>query len=419
MMATGSNRMCLGKILALVVAACAGTLMIASCSRGSDEIPELSARSSYVNIFEQFDQAEAKTDPIERCMSYPTPQHLPWPQTLVSALCADLFTPVMQAGDIKQMIDGKDWKALHDRYSGYLERHYSGADPEKLLYRAFPKNSWKSDDEADRYTRKWVSARPDDPFANTARGSVLVSAAWMARGNGYYREIPEANRRKMYKLALQASVHLRKAIILEPRLLPAYSELIDAYLLGGKSEWIAPAAQAAIRQSPDTYYVREPAAEYVRKKWGGSPSDMDALIKNAEQHLKQNPRLGMIRSVRELERGDMAIDRKEYKSAMASYRKALTSGPDHEALVMAAFVAPKLGYKAEKIVYLTQDIRFSRDPRDSLMQRAAMWESDNDFERALRDYATAKKYYPIDAEIDKRIAEAKVREQAMRKPKGP
>jgi hypothetical protein len=86
---------------------------------------------------------------------------------------------------------------------------------------------------------------------------------------------------------------------------------------------------------------------------------------------------------------------------------------------MAAFVAPKLGYKAEKIVYLTQDIRFSRDPRDSLMQRAAMWESDNDFKRALRDYAAAKEYYPIDAEIDKRIAEAKAREQAMRKPKGP
>lgn len=321
----------------------------------------------------------------------------------------------MQASDIKPMIDRKDWKALHDRYIGYLERHYTGSDPEELLYRSFPKSSWESNEEADRYTRKWVSARPDDPFANTARGSVLVSAAWRARGNGYYKEIPEASRRKMYKLALQATVHLRKAISVEPRLLPAYYQLIDAYMLGGKPEWIATAAQAAIRQSPDTYYIRELAAEYVQRKWGGSPSDMDALIDNAEHHLKRNPRLAMIRIVRERERGSLEIDRKEYKSALASYREALAFGPDHEALVDAAFVAPQLGYKVEKILYLTQDIRFSRDPRDSLMQRAAMWESDNDFKRAFRDYATAKQYYPADSEIDKRIAEAKVREKAMRK----
>lgn len=387
--------------------------LLVGCNRPSDPIPELSSRPLYSKIFEQIDQAEAINEPVERCMSYPSPPHLPWPEKLISALCADLHTPVMQASDIKSLIDRRDWEALNDRYSGYLERHYTGADPEKLIYRAFPERSWKSDEEADKYTRKWVAAAPDDPFANTARGAVLVSAAWHARGNGYFREIPEARKRLMYKRALEATVHLRKAITVEPRLMPAYYHLIDAYMLGGKQEWIATALQAAIRKSPDTYYVRYQAAEYQKEKWGGRAQDMDALIDDAENHIKQNPRLAMIRIGREISLGDHDADQKKYKSALAHYRKALASGPQNEALVSAAYVAPKLGYHAERLIYLTHDIRFSKDSRNSLMQRAAIWESDGDFKRAMRDYLAAKKLYPLDPEIDKRITAAKGREKLV------
>lgn len=383
--------------------------LIAGCKRPSDPIPELSSRPLYSRIFEQIDLAEAKTDPIEQCMSYPSPPHLPWPKQLISALCADLHTPVIQASDIKPLIDRGDWKALNSRYSGYLERHHSGADPERLLYRVFPERSWKSDEEADRYTRKWVAAAPDDPFANTARGAVLVSAAWHARGGGYFREIPEARRRLMYKRALEATVHLRNAISAEPRLMPAYSHLIDAYMLGGKQEWIPVALQAANRASPNNYYIRDQAAEYLKAKWGGREQDMDALIDNAEARIKQNPRLAMIRIDREESLGDFESDAKKYKSALAHYRKALASGPHNDTLVSAAFVAPKLGYHVERLIYLTHDIRFSKDSRDSLMQRAAIWESDGDFTRALRDYRAAKKLYPLDAEIEKRIAAAEKR----------
>ncbi len=383
--------------------------LLAGCKRPSDPIPELSSRPLYSKIFEQIDRAEAKTDPVERCLSFPSPPHLHWPEQLIRVLCADLFTPVMQADDIKVLIDRGDWKALHDRYSGYLERHYSGADPEKLLYRAFPERSWKSAQEADRYTRKWVAAAPNDPFANTARGAVLVSAAWRARGSGFYSAIPDSQKRQTYKLALEATLHLRKAIAAEPKLLPAYYHLIDAYVLGGKPEWVPVAMQAAIQQSPDTYYIRNGAVEYLQQKWGGRLRDMDALIDDSKRILKRNPRLAMIRINRSREPGDQESDRKKYKLALAYYREALAFGPDHAALVNAAFVAPKLGYHVEQLIYLTQDIRFSKDPRDSLMGRALIWESDGDFKRAMRDYDAAKKLYPLDAEIDKRISAAEKR----------
>jgi tetratricopeptide (TPR) repeat protein len=386
---------------------------LVGCKPPSAPIPELSSRPLYSKIFVEIDQAEAITDPIERCLSYPSPPHLQWPEQLIKVLCADLFTPVMQAPEIKAMIDRKDWKGLHDHYSGYLERHYSGADPEKLLYRAFPLRSWNSPQEADKYTRKWVAAAPNDPFANTARGAVLVSAAWSARGGGFFRDIPDSHKRQMYKLALEATRHLRKAVVAEPKLLPAYSHLIDAYVLGGKQEWVPTALQAAIRQSPDTFYVRDEAVEYLQQKWGGHPRDMDALIDGSERYIKRNPRLAMIGANRLREPGDQESDRKKYKLALAYYREALALGPDHAALVNAAFVAPKLGYHVEELVYLTQDIRFSKDSRDSLMQRALIWESDGDFKRAMRDYQAAKKLYPLDSEIDKRISAARKREKEL------
>lgn len=389
-------------------------LLMSGCTRGAGEIPELSKRSSYTKIFQQIDQAEAKTDPVERCRSYPSPPHLAWPKSLTDALCADLHTPVQQAADIKPLIDRGDWKVLHDRYAGYLERHYSGADPEKALYRAFPASSWKNTKEADQYTRRWVAARPDDPYANTARGVFLMRSAWGARGSAYIKDVPEASRRQMYKFAVEATVHLRKAIKAEPRLMPAYYHLIDAYTLGGKSEWVPAALRAAIRQSPDTYYVRSLAATYLQRKWGGTPQAMDALIDDAKQHVSRNPRLAMIAVDRDRELGDLATDRKEYKSAMARYRRALAYGPDNGVLMNAAFVAPKLGYHVERVVYLTHDIRFNKSPRDSLLQRGTMWESDGDFTRAMRDYQSAKKLYPADAEIDKRIATAKENEKLVR-----
>lgn len=397
----------------IIVGTTLAALLISGCKRGSGEIPELSKRSSYSKIFQQYDRAEAKSDPLERCLSYPSPPHLQWPQSLTDALCADLHTPVMQAADIKPLIDRGDWKTLHDRYAGYLERHYSGADPEKLLYRVFPESSWKNRKEADSYTRKWVAAQPDDPFANTARGTFLMSAAWDARGTGYFKEVPDAKKREMYRHALEATVHLRKAIAAEPKLMPAYRQLIDAYALGGKSEWIPTAVRAATRQSPGTYYVRSMAANYLQRKWGGSEKDMNALVADAERHVKRNPRLAMVRIDSERELGDAASNNEKYRSALAQYRRALAHGPDNTALQYAAFVAPKLGYHAERIVYLTQDIRFSKDGRDSLMKRGAVWESDGDFRRAMNDYRAAKKLYPQDPEIDERIAAAKEREKKI------
>jgi tetratricopeptide (TPR) repeat protein len=399
--------------LAMLIAVIFIALPIAGCHRGGGEIPELSKRSSYSKIFDQIDLAEAKTDPVERCQSYPSPPPLLWSDQLTRVYCADIFAPVMQASDIKPLIDRGDWNALDKRYSEYLDRHYSGIDPEKLLYRAFPRTSWKNSNEADIYTRKWVSAKPDNAFANTARGAVLITAAWKERGSDYANKIPVERKRRMYKLAVEATEHLRKAIATEPKLLPAYYHLIDAYMLGGRSDWIPAAMQAALDQSPDSYYIREQVIEYMQRKWGGSRQGMDALIENAEHHIKKNPRLAMIRSYRDMELGDLALGKNDYKRALAHYREALSHGPNTNALYNAAYVAPKLGYYAEKIIYLTEDIRFDRAPYDSLLRRGAMWEFDSDFKRAIRDYESAKQLDPTNKEINKRLATAKSRQKAF------
>lgn len=389
-------------------------LLVSGCQEQAKEIPELSRRSSYEKLFAQIDRAEAEKDPVERCMSTPSPPHLPWPDNLVRLLCADEWAPVMQASDVKAMIDRRDWAGLHDRYSEYLKRHLSGEDPERLLYRAFPVNNWSSADEADRYTRKWVSAKPDDPFSNAARGIVLVRAAWRARGTGYARDVTEKGRKDMHENARLAVQHLRHAIDIEPRLMPAYEALIDAYMLGGKSEWMARVADAASQQSPDNFYVRSNYESFLQPKWGGSLQEIDALAEQSRPGIHRNPRLAMVGASSDTTIGDAAFHKGKFSTALARYRKALAAGPTYPPLADAGPAASKLGYHAERIMYLTQIIRFSRESIDELLDRGGMWEWDRDYPRALRDYRRASEMAPADPKIREKIAEVEKKMRARK-----
>ncbi len=70
--------------------------LLAGRKRPSASTPELSSPPLYSRIFLQIDQAETKTDPIERCLSYPSPPHLQWPEPLIRVRSAERYTPVMQ-----------------------------------------------------------------------------------------------------------------------------------------------------------------------------------------------------------------------------------------------------------------------------------------------------------------------------------
>jgi tetratricopeptide (TPR) repeat protein len=380
-------------------------LSTTACDPRPRPVPELWQRNRYEKIFAEIDRVEAIADPVQRCREYPSLPHIAWPQPLVEALCADNQTPIMTVDDIKGMIDRNEWQALHDRYAGYLQRHHSGEDPELFLYRIFFLRSWKTVEEVEDYTQRWVTAVPDDPYANTERGAALVDAAWKARGRD---EAPE----RVLAFAAEAETCLRKAIAKEPRLLTAYFYLIDAHVIRDHQDAIPETLQAGLRRSPGSFYLRKAAAEYLHGRWGGSPRLLYGLALGAEPHLDRNPRLALLSAHTGREIADRYSEKHRDRAALTAYRVALAHGPETETLLNAGFTASELEYYVEKIMYLSQDIRFSRWPKDARIRRGLLWEWDGKFDRALRDFRAAAKLDPDDVWTRNKIAEIEARMRA-------
>lgn len=391
--------------LSIALLATGAALVAGACGKMPPPVPELWQRSRYEKIFAEIDRVEAIADPVRRCLEYPPLPHIAWPPRLIEALCADNQTPIMQVEEVKAMIDRGEWQALHDRYAGYLQRHHSGEDPEMLIYRVFFLRSWKTHEETDDYTQRWVSAVPDDPFANTERGAALISMAWKARGENAAADRVRAD-------AERAEKHLRKAIAVEPRLMTAYLYLIDTHVLQGRREAIPETLQAALRQSPASFHVREQAAQYLHGRWGGSPQQLYGFALGAASQLDRNPRLALLATHAGREIADRHSEHHRDRRALWAYRAALAHGPERETLLNAGFTASELEYYAEKIMYLSQDIRFNRWPKDARIRRGLLWEWDGKFERALRDFRAAAALDPEDAWTANKIVEIEARMRA-------
>ncbi len=350
------------------------------------------------------DEAEAIADPVERCLRYPTPPGFKWSRALIEGLCADMHTPVDHLPDIKRMIDAKDWAGLEAHYTEILRRHYSGEDPEYLIHRSFPIHSWKSPQEADDYTLRWLEAAPDDAYANMTRGNLLDHRAWEVRGGNFSSKTDQKQMKNAVALAKEAATLLRNASILQPRLTPAYRTLINTQMLVGDSEEIGETFGRAIRQSSHSYYVRSTLIHFLQPKWGGSLSDMDRLVDESEPYLARNPRLALLRARRVGMEGERFLKREWYGNALDLYREALEIAPEDTVLKAAANIAYRERRYVQAIVYSTQEIRFSRGTADARSKRGAALEKIGEPERAYCDYQAAIKENPGENWSKRRIS---------------
>jgi Domain of unknown function (DUF4034) len=371
----------------------------------ASEIPELSERPRWEPLFVAGYKAEAIQDPIRRCMEYPSPPHLDWSKAMIEALCRDEFTQVPQSDTVKAFIDKRDWEGLKTHYDGFIERHYSGKDPERVLYRAFPRYSWRDEADMDGYTKRWLSAQPQSPYANHMRAHYLIWKSWDTRGSGFASQVSPENMRNTVALAREAGLLLRRAIKAEPRLLPAYESLIEASVLGEQRDLLPRILDAAAAQSPDNYYVRSKAANFMQLKWGGLTTDLIVLAADAKAHIDRNPRLGLLLEKNASQLANIRINGEHHGRALKAARKALKYGPDYQALQFAATASDEIGFESETLVYLSQIIRFNRAPKDELMRRGWLWEYNGFYPWALNDYRAALKIAPEDANVKKRIAE--------------
>jgi len=343
-------------------------------------------------------------DPIQRCIYQRAPEGADWSFPVIQALCEDGFWPVIAAADLKRMIDAKDWKALETLYGNHLQRHLTREEPEYLLYRALEPIGWQSGAEADRYLRRWVSARPEDPFARAARGAQLLAAAREARGDGHREKLSGTRLGLVTGKARQANAQLRRAVALRPDLMPAYALLIESYALGGDAASVELALGTALMQAPWSYYVPARALDYGNEARGISGKRLGIVLAHSRQYARENPRMALLEAYQPFYDGERQYNFGSYKRAMQTLQSSAAVAPLRIALLRTARCAGRLQQYGEAMAYYDQLVRFGVAPGEALVGRGLAWEHLGDPRKALSDYKAAQLYMPDHEELRSRVA---------------
>ena len=351
--------------------------------------------------------AERIADPLQRCLAYPDLPGVEWPQGHSRDHCLSHAPPSLPAAEFERLLDEGDYDLIERRLDGSLARHFAKVGRSEEIDYLFDVFA-AATPNTDARTRAWVQARPASAHAHLARGVHLLNAGIDARGGKFIRETPPEQLRRMDALFAQALPELKRAVQLQPRLMPAHAWLLLASMYDGSVADAQGIVAEARRHDADcqTMFFRRMNA--LRPRWGGSYEDMLALAGEIAPRVAAHPQLAIYRSRPYAERARMLIaDGQLDRQTVELLDIATRISSDEDSLEEAA----NLAYNAtdaepdswKGLAYLLQQARFvdggawaNRVLAQQLMRRApAMAER---FARqaqlqAGEDKADAARYY--------------------------
>ena len=313
-------------------------------------------------------EAEQITDPMQRCMAYPTPSGYHWPQAMNAARCADLVAPGLASDRFTKAIDDGKAGEVDAHLDALVADYFAKRAPEGALQDAYGHNFWNSSETLKRSIDQWLAQAPASAHALTARGMYLVATAQQARGEDTIDNTPAQNIASMRKSLDLAQRDLEKAISLNPRIMPAYSALIYVAKLSGDRELAERAIRQATEIDPATFFPRAYLSSMYEPRWGGSFEVMDRLAEEAMPLVDQNPRLTDLKVTALAARGLPFHWAHDYPAALREFEKGLAEGSDKFYLDLAQNAAGKMSNDVRAVELLSQIVRFS--PNDIAARRS-------------------------------------------------
>lgn len=344
----GRNRLVVGMLAGLL---CGFVASAAGADRVGEEkpIPDKPLAQQFEDVPSRWRDyliearaAERIEDPLQRCLAYPDWPGHQWPAGHAEAHCRFHAISVMDLAEIESYVRRGDARALHARMRAYLDKHFSGTDFGEDIHLVFGRFGSASE-EADRVSAAWLALDPGSAYANLARGEYLRAMAWKARGAEWASETARENMRLMSQHAEEAIPFLRKALRIEPRLMPAHAGLLDIGMLDSRPALEREAVQLANRQDPACLYMARQRMQAAQPRWGGDYQDMLAIAAELSRHLDKRPLLAIHVAAPYGDRGDRMVAEEVYtREAAAILDVAVRSGSNESHLRDAAAVARNL-----------------------------------------------------------------------------
>lgn len=311
-------------------------------------------------------KAERLTDPLQRCLAFPDIPGNEWPKGHAEDHCRHhhgVRRPTLD--ELERMVSNGELAALDNMFASGLRRHFDQDAFSDDIHDTFnylltrPQHG----DRVDRLTAEWLRQAPASAYAQLARAAYFNGAAWKARGAKYADKTPRENMRRMRELVDQAIPHFERALEIEPKLMPAYTGLIDVAMLDSRSQLEASVVQRAEKLDPACPELANVRMRALAPRWGGSYEEMLAYAAVLSRHVARRPHLAAHMSRPYADRVDRLIAADQLTVHTLQLAEiAVRMGSDEGALrdagnVAKAVVGGELG-DVRRLAYLLQESRF-------------------------------------------------------------
>ena len=366
--------------------------------------------------------AERITDPLQHCLAFPDLPGNHWPAGHATAHCRHHYAikrPTL--AEIGELVSRGEIARLEKIFDESLQRHFSEGDFGDDIHDTFNYLLTRGGEDIDQLTANWLEQAPGSAYANLARGAYFNGAAWKARGAEFSSETPDDNLRRMSELVERAIPYFEKAISINPKLMPAYTGMIDMGKLDSRPRLVREAIRQAEKLDPACPELARMRMHALQPRWGGSYEEMLAYSNQLATYLDRRPQLAIYTGKPYADRGDRLIADDQYTRQTAEILEiAIKAGSDEDALRDAANVAMNLKDgdpdRWKGLAYLLQEERFGetnawgkrmiawelvqREPEWSLRysQRAVELDADKGFGHYLlaAGYYNTKQYEQAD-----------------------
>jgi tetratricopeptide (TPR) repeat protein len=318
--------------------------------------PRLFTREETYAFLAAAKRAEAIKDPLQRCLAYPDPPGSHWSHDSVVAYCHYRLQPVMSFAEAETLIQHGQAAELDRRLAAALHAQQTQPDLRGALDRIYLESFDNGSFDIRPTLDAWKRDSPKSAFAWAASGTAYVAMATDVRGSKYMKDTPQENVDSMDKLLAQADSDLRQAIALDPKLTPAYAELIHAGRLGFGRAYTSEAIRSALAVAPDDYAIRSQAMWALEPKWGGSLGAMDRFATQAQAYAHTNPMMKLMLS----ERAYYEVDNCDCgeKAQVPAYPSTFDQVSPVTDMSGAGYVASAHGHSGTALIYLSETLRF-------------------------------------------------------------
>jgi tetratricopeptide (TPR) repeat protein len=297
-----------------------------------------------------------------------------------------------------ELLRKAEYERLDNELTAYQRRHEAGELPEAAVtndYYAF----WNSDAALEQPLLAWQRALPQSYAAPLATGMYYIRLGWLSRGERSVRETAPERFAAMRQHFNEAQVHLRRALMLNDRLVLAYAQLGATHMAMGNKREMARVFKAGLEKAPQSWTIHRTVLTSLEPRWGGASTSIRRYLLANQTRFESQPNLRSLLGYPDFERGRRLWDQNDYAGAAAAFTAALSYGENGMYLHYRGRVLYWLDRFEEAMADQKLAARLMGSSFDAYARMAHIRARLQDYAGALDDWNQAVKLDPRNPEL--------------------